>query len=96
VSDEEIVQLIPAPGWRAIHAHFDDEGDETVVSLERRPLVAWALCRDGDVVPLETSLDGIVADPTEEESFLALEHEVHPLPETKVQSMAARLGERTA
>lgn len=95
MSDDEILQLIPAPGWRAIHAAFD-ERDETAVSLERRPLVAWALRRDGDVVPLETSLDGIVADPSEQETFVGLEHESAPLPEAKARSLAARLEERTA
>ena len=59
--DKHIVQIIPAAGWVAVYKDDDTE--------LRAPLVAWALRRDGQVVPLDTGPEGDVGDPRETSNF---------------------------
>lgn len=68
-NDTHIVQLIPADGWVAVYTDGDTE--------LRAPLVAWALRRDGQVVPLDTDPEGDVGDPRETKNFHRVERAVH-------------------
>lgn len=67
-NDKHIVQLIPADGWVAV---YRDDNTEL-----RAPLVAWALRRDGQVVPLDTDPAGDVGDPRETSNFDRVERAV--------------------
>ncbi|MFD2792909.1 hypothetical protein ACFS27_05030 [Promicromonospora vindobonensis] len=67
-NDEHIVQLIPADVWVAVYKDDDTE--------LRAPLVAWALRRDGQVVPLDTDPEGDVGDPRETSNFDRVERVV--------------------
>lgn len=53
-----ITQIIPAPGWWAIH--IEEDGTEA-----RSPLVAWALLNNGEVVPLDADTTGDVGEVSE-------------------------------
>ncbi|MDR7381114.1 hypothetical protein [Promicromonospora iranensis] len=64
-SDTQIVQLIPANGWVAVYKDDDTE--------LRAPLVAWALRRDGEVIPLDTDPEGDVGDPRKTRNFHRVE-----------------------
>lgn len=53
----DYVALIPGGGWRS-KAEFTDKNGKQWVNDE--PLVAWALRRDGIVIPLQVDRDGFV------------------------------------
>lgn len=67
-NDTRIVQLIPADGWVAVYKDNDTE--------LRAPLVAWALRRDGEVIPLDTNPEGDVGDPRKTSNFHRVERVV--------------------
>ncbi len=56
-AEDDYVALIPSGGWRC-KTKFTDKNGKQWVSDE--PLVAWALQRDGTVVPLWADKDGFV------------------------------------
>jgi hypothetical protein len=47
----KIIQIIPAHGWQDVYTHAD--GSET-----KTPLSMWGLYDDGEVVGMDTILDG--------------------------------------
>lgn len=55
--DDDYIALIPGGGWRCKAEFIDKNGKRWVHDY---PLVAWALHRDGAVVPLRTDGDGFV------------------------------------
>lgn len=56
-AEDDYVALIPSGGWRCKTKFTGDNGKQWVSD---EPLVAWALQRDGTVVPLWTDRDGLV------------------------------------
>lgn len=56
-AEDDYVALIPSGGWRCKTKYTGDNGKQCVSD---EPLVAWALQRDGAVVPLWTDKDGLV------------------------------------
>lgn len=51
-SEDRIVALIPGGGWMIWHSDAKSGWSD--------PVVAWALCASGDVIPLEADHDGTV------------------------------------
>jgi hypothetical protein len=60
LAENDYIALIPGGGWRSKTEVTDENGKRWVYD---QPLVAWALRRDGIVVPLETDGDGFVHEP---------------------------------
>ena|SRR5690606_2473028 len=55
--DYDYIALIPGGGWRCKEELVEENGERWV---NDQPLVAWALRRDGAVIPLQTDGDGFV------------------------------------
>lgn len=64
--ENDILQIIPAPNWFAIHL---DEGKEI-----KSTLVCWALQRNGDIVPFTVDYTGMIVDPTLDSNFVGISH----------------------
>jgi hypothetical protein len=70
--DRQIVQIIPADGWRVVYAIERWVQGERAVEAISSPLLAWGLTMDGFLVPLESDKSGWVEDPTGCSNFLGL------------------------
>lgn len=55
--DYDYIALIPGGGWRCREEYTGENGQRRVYD---QPLVAWALRRNGSVVPLQADGDGLV------------------------------------
>jgi len=72
------IQIIPAPGWRAVFSGVDGAKDV------HHPLVAWGLTEGGSVLPLAMiDPDGSATDPRDEGDFLRIEYVGHLTGATK-------------
>ena len=64
VTADDYIGLIPGSGWRCREEYTGENGQRRVYD---QPLVAWALRRDGSIVPLQADGDGLVyvAEPSD-------------------------------
>lgn len=56
--DYDYIGLIPGGGWRCKEEYIGENGQRWGYD---QPLVAWALRRDGSIVPLQADGDGLVS-----------------------------------
>lgn len=58
VTADDYIGLIPGGGWRYREEYTGENGQRRFYD---QPLVAWALRRDGSIVPLQADGDGLVS-----------------------------------
>lgn len=75
-SGDDFITLIPGGGWHCKEECTDENGERRVYD---QPLVAWALRRDGIIVPLQTDGEGYVHAP---ETHAEIYHPDHPWEKT--------------
>lgn len=57
-TEDDYIGLIPGGGWRCKEEYTEENGQRWGYD---QPLVAWALRRDGSIVPLQADGDGLVS-----------------------------------
>lgn len=65
--ETRIMQIMPAPGWRAIYGSLERE-------YSKSPL-AWGVTQGGTVIPLIVISDGSTRDARDDENFRRVQHE---------------------